>query len=690
MKKVIAAFASVLMLASVLVAVQLAGPTSSQERADALSGSSFQAGNIISDANFYDGDSMSASQVQSFLNGQVGSCTNSGCLRNGRYSLNSHGADAMCGALTGGSSLSAADIITRVGRACSISPKVILVTLQKEQALVTSRGPSAAVLERAMGYACPDNAQGRCDPAYAGVGNQVYWAAWQWKRYGNPSGTSNYFTWFAPGGTRQIQYNVPTSCGTKGVAVQNKATAALYYYTPYTPNTAALNNLYGTGDGCSAYGNRNFWRMYSDWFGSPTASAKPIGKLDSVVDAGDAVQVRGWALDPTTAAATRVHVFVDSAGAGYTANVGRPDVGKAYPGFGDGHGFDLTIAAAPGKHEVCASAISVDGTRNQSIGCKTVTVTKAAPDGRVDSVRAVVGGVAVRGWTFDPDQPTKALSVKVSIGGKVTQVSADRTRTDVGRAYPSAGSAHGYEATIPAASGSQAVCVTAVNVGNGRDTRLGSCTTVRAVASVPDGRVDAVTPVQGGLSLRGWAIDGDTAAPINVDVYVDGVGRRIAANVARPDIGSAYPAFGAAHGFQTTIAAAPGEHEVCVYAINTGAGSGNPNLGCRTVEAGSSPVGRVDSIAATSGGVAVRGWAYDPDTGNAPIAVHVYVGDRATVLRTGQSRPDVATAYPAAGSAAGYTATVAAPKGTSTVCVYAIDANGATNTTLGCRSVTVQ
>jgi uncharacterized protein Veg len=42
----------------------------------------------------------------------------------------------------------------------------------------------------------------------------------------------------------------------------------LYKYTPYTPNAAALNNLYGLGDNCSAYGNRNFWRYFTDWFGS--------------------------------------------------------------------------------------------------------------------------------------------------------------------------------------------------------------------------------------------------------------------------------------------------------------------------------------------------------------------------------------------------------------------------------------
>lgn len=49
--------------------------------------------------------------------------------------------------------------------------------------------------------------------------------------------------------------------------METAATAALYNYTPYTPNGAALSNMYGTGDRCSEYGNRNFWRIFNDWFG---------------------------------------------------------------------------------------------------------------------------------------------------------------------------------------------------------------------------------------------------------------------------------------------------------------------------------------------------------------------------------------------------------------------------------------
>ena len=51
--------------------------------------------------------------------------------------------------------------------------------------------------------------------------------------------------------------------------IENKATALLYIYTPYQPNTAALAAGAGEGDSCSAYGNRNFSIIYTGWFGNP-------------------------------------------------------------------------------------------------------------------------------------------------------------------------------------------------------------------------------------------------------------------------------------------------------------------------------------------------------------------------------------------------------------------------------------
>jgi len=96
----------------------------------------------------------------------------------------------------------------------------------------------------------------------------------------------------------------------------------------------------------------------------------------------------------------------------------------------------------------------------------------------------------------------------------------------------------------------------------------------------PFGYLDLVERKGGGVvGVVGWAIDPDTADPINVHVYADGVymGGRHASRV-RSDVGAAYPAHGSAHGFGidiTTNAA-----EVCAYAINDRGGDNNALLGC--------------------------------------------------------------------------------------------------------------
>jgi LysM repeat protein len=66
-------------------------------------------------------------------------------------------------------------------------------------------------------------------------------------------------------------YNPKASCGRQTFKLKSQATAKLYYYTPYVPNASALRNLWGSGDSCGAYGNRNFWRQFWTWFGSPVA-----------------------------------------------------------------------------------------------------------------------------------------------------------------------------------------------------------------------------------------------------------------------------------------------------------------------------------------------------------------------------------------------------------------------------------
>lgn len=228
----------------------------------------FQPGNIIADGVFFAFNTMSAAGIQSFLDSKVATCQSGyTCLKGFGMATTDRAADAMCpGAYTGRTWESAAQIIYNVAQACRINPQVLIVTLQKEQGLVTHTWPSDWRYTIAMGQGCPDTAE--CDARYHGFFNQVYGAAWQFKRYANPSGTSQYFTWYAPGRTWNVRYHPNTACGSSPVLIQNQATANLYYYTPYQPNSAALAAGRGEGDSCSSYGNRNFFSYFTEWFGS--------------------------------------------------------------------------------------------------------------------------------------------------------------------------------------------------------------------------------------------------------------------------------------------------------------------------------------------------------------------------------------------------------------------------------------
>jgi len=255
---------------TLILAVGLLQFTTPPQKAEAVAvASQFNPGMIISDALFYDGAAMSSSAVQNFLNSQVRSCAaGATCLKDYRQSTVSRAAvSGRCAAYAGAANESAADIIAKVGAACGISQKALIVLLQKEQGLVTATAPSAGKYQIATGYACPDTAA--CDAQYFGFFNQVYSAASQFKRYSTLPSAFNHVA----GRVNNVRLHPNAACGSTPVLIQNNATAGLYNYTPYQPNASAMSNLYGTGDACASYGNRNFWRYYTDWFGSTNVSS---------------------------------------------------------------------------------------------------------------------------------------------------------------------------------------------------------------------------------------------------------------------------------------------------------------------------------------------------------------------------------------------------------------------------------
>ncbi|MGY1783997.1 hypothetical protein ACI8AB_03275, partial [Geodermatophilus sp. SYSU D00698] len=243
----------------------------------------FHPGDIISDAVFFDGGSMAVADVQKFLDQKGSSCRTGSdgtpCLRVYQQDTPDRAADAYCTFYDGLPQESAAAIIAKVGQACGINPRVLLVLLQKEQGLVTGTSPTAIRYQKATGYACPDTAA--CDTRYYGFFNQLYSAAHRFKEYA--ARPVNYY----PGRWNTILYNPDRNCGSSSVFIINQATAGLYSYTPYQPNAAALRAGYGSGDACSAYGNRNFFSYYTDWFGSthePGAAAISAVYYDSAIE----------------------------------------------------------------------------------------------------------------------------------------------------------------------------------------------------------------------------------------------------------------------------------------------------------------------------------------------------------------------------------------------------------------------
>ena len=169
----------------------------------------------------------------------------------------------------------AAELIWDASRQSGLNPQVIIVTLNKEQSLITGHQGSSPdelqrALDHAMGFACPDS--GGCDSLFPGFYYQLF---------GNLDADGNRYLGAAkslmksfntPGGrgpqvagaithvgdvvildnTPSDVYNPPAQ---QAVTLLNNATAALYRYTPHVFN-----------------GNYNFWRFFNEWFRYPNGT----------------------------------------------------------------------------------------------------------------------------------------------------------------------------------------------------------------------------------------------------------------------------------------------------------------------------------------------------------------------------------------------------------------------------------
>lgn len=169
----------------------------------------------------------------------------------------------------------AAELIWDASVQSGLNPQVILVTLNKEQGLITSSQSLTGdvlqtALDHAMGFACPDS---------TGCGN--LFPGFYYQLFGNYDSSNNRYLGaakslmksFTTAGGRGPQVNGQVSHvgdtitlentlgGFDGVqpeqsiTIANLATAALYRFTPHVFN-----------------GNYNFWRFFQSWFKYPSGT----------------------------------------------------------------------------------------------------------------------------------------------------------------------------------------------------------------------------------------------------------------------------------------------------------------------------------------------------------------------------------------------------------------------------------
>ncbi len=267
-----AAFSFLILVVMCISIFSLLGMSSGKDKVSAAV-TNFNPGHIIDDNIFTNSASLSAAQIQVFLNDMVGTCyapgakssnpPNGSCIN--QYVENTttlqNNFSNPNASIPGG--ISAAQIIYDAAQQYSINPEVLLVTMQKEQGLVTDNWPYYSEYTCAMGYfSCSQDSD---------FYQQVDGAAWQFRHYLNNPGAFNYWI-----GQNTVDY--APGCGGSTVNIENAATAALYIYTPYQPDSNVLNYTNPVGsssgpgpvinDSCAAYGNRNFWWYFNTWFGS--------------------------------------------------------------------------------------------------------------------------------------------------------------------------------------------------------------------------------------------------------------------------------------------------------------------------------------------------------------------------------------------------------------------------------------
>jgi SpoIID/LytB domain protein len=237
-----------------------------------------------------------------------------------------------------------------------------------------------------------------------------------------------------------------------------------------------------TSTGALAFGMKSrMWAVSGDASsgGGGGSTSGVTGNLEYLAGSAGGIRIKGWASGNDGSEAQITMVFLKDHVLRKDADGNRPDVAKVHPSFGAAHGFDFIGSAPRGTTLVCVYADA--GGQHLQLGCGNATSPAGAPFGNVDEVTGVAAdgagpaGINVRGWAIDPDT-SGPIPVHLYYAGGATPTTANGSRPDVGRAYPSSGADHGYALRIPAPAGSSGeLCAYAINQPAPADNPLLGC-----------------------------------------------------------------------------------------------------------------------------------------------------------------------------------------------------------------------
>jgi len=243
-------------------------------------GSAFAAppNRVLSDEVFRDFDSMSAADIQAYLDKQPGPLKK---LVTSDYdttiTLSASRPNVNLTPDTDGVKKRASLIIWEACQQWHVNPKVMLTMLQKEQSLLSRTSVTKTTIARAIGAGCPGGATNR----YPGFGNQMWHGAMRLDGYGETGKVGPTFGLYRPGMNVWDIYKHPQV----KVYPYSVATYKLYVYNP------------------SIGGNTSFWNIYKARFGNSlwpavTRSTSTRISAPSSVKAGRTFGVSGRVTDP--------------------------------------------------------------------------------------------------------------------------------------------------------------------------------------------------------------------------------------------------------------------------------------------------------------------------------------------------------------------------------------------------------